>query len=137
MAQTGKGATIAFGTSAYSLTLKEMDLGEEKRDSIEDTGLASTKVTHVPGDLTDPGEMKIKYYFDQSAASARPACTTAPETVTVTFPLKTGETTPANMAGTGMVTRVGRPKLVIGTLMEGEATVRWDGRTGPTHTAGS
>lgn len=137
MAQTGKGATIAFGTSTYSLTLKEMDLGEEKRDPLDDTGLASAKVTHVAGDLPDPGEMKIKYYFDQSASNARPVTSTVAETVTVTFPLKSGETTPANLAGTGMITRVGRPKLVIGTLMEGEATIRWDGRTGPTHTVGS
>lgn len=137
MAQTGKGATIVFGTSAYSLTLKEIDLGEEKRDPLEDTGLASAKITHVAGDLADPGEVKIKYYFDQSAASARPATTVTPETITITFPNKGAEVTPATLAGTGMVTRVGRPKLVIGTLMEGEATIRWDGRTGPTHTAGS
>lgn len=137
MAQTGKGASAAFGTTTLSLTLKEIDLGEEARPAIEDTGLASTKKTRVPGDLADPGMIKLKYYFDQSASNARPSTTSTPETLTVTFPLKSGETNGATFAGTGMITRVGRPKLIVGTLMEGELDFQLDGRTGPTHTAGS
>lgn len=137
MAMTGKGATAVFGSSSYSLTLKEIDLGEESRPAIEDTGLASTKKTRIAGDLADPGTVKLKYYFDQSASSARPVTSTSPETLTITFPLKSGETNGATQAGTGMITRVARPKLVIGTLMEGELDFTFDGRTGPTHTAGS
>lgn len=137
MAQTGKGASAAFGSSSYSLTLKEIDLGEEARPAIEDTGLASSKKTRIGGDLPDPGMIKLKYYFDQSASNARPATSATPETLTVTFPLKSAENTAATFAGTGMITRVGRPKLIVGTLMEGELDFQLDGRTGPTHTAGS
>lgn len=136
MAQSGKGASIAFGSSAWSLSLVSVDLGESAKDPHEVTALSDSKIKRQPGDVEDPGSMEVEYYYDQSAASM-PAVTSTAETVTVTFPLKSGESQGATLAGTAFVTKVKRPTLVIGTIMKGKLTVQWSGATGPTHTAGS
>lgn len=136
MAQTGKGATATFGSSSWSLAIKEIDLGEVSKEPVEDTPLSASKKTFIPGDVTDEGEATIDYYFDQSAAS-QPGVTSTPETITFTFPLKSAETVAATLAGTGMVTKVSRPKLMLNGLMMGKLTVKWNGKTGPSYTAGS
>lgn len=136
MAMSGKGATITFGSSAYSLSLISVDMGEASKDPHDVTALSDSKIKRQPGDVEDPGQMTIEYYYDQSVASP-PANGSAAETITVTFPLKSGEATAANTAGTGFVCKVQRPTLAIGTIMRGKLTIQWSGATGPTHTAGS
>lgn len=136
MAQTGKGSAITFGASGWSLSIKEIDLGEQTKEMVEDTPLSASKRTFIPGDVTDEGEMQVTAFFDQSAAS-QPGVVSVSETVTVTFPLKTAETVAATLAGKGVVTKVSRPKLIINTLMMIVLTVKWDGKTGPSYTVGS
>ena len=136
MADTGAGVTIAFGTTGFTASFTEVDSGEQTRDAIEDTHLSSSKRTYIAGDLEEPGTLSGTFYWDQSF-STFPATTTTAETVTVTYPLKSGETSNATLAGTGLVTRVKGPVARVGDLMMGEVTVKWDGNTGPTYTAGS
>lgn len=135
-ADTGAGTTIAFGTTGFTAYFTEVDSGEQSRPALEDTYLASTKKTFMPGDLEDPGVLSGSFYWNQSFTTF-PATTTTPETVTVTFPLKSGESTNATLAGTGIVTRVKGPVARVGNLMMGSITVQWDGKTGPTYTKGS
>lgn len=137
MADTGNGTTMTFGTSGYSLAFTEIDAGEATREPIEDTKLSTTgNMEFIPGDLEDSGEISGVYQWDQSYGTF-PATTSAPETITITYPLKSGESTNATLAGSGMVTRIKRPVSRNGELMMGEITVKWDGKTGPTFTAGS
>lgn len=138
---TGHGRTIAFGTSSFVGSMHFIGGTEQTREPIEDSHLALTsgsERTYVPGDLIEPGQFDLRYQYDQSAG-VFPPITGAAETITITEPLKTGEATAATLAGTGFFIRRKSADVEINAtgVMEGEATIKWDGKTGPTYTAGS
>ena len=90
----------------------------------------------MPGDLEEPGGFSGTFFWDQSF-STFPATTTTAETVTVTYPLKSGESSNATLAGTALVTSVTGPTATVGSLMMGSLNIKWDGKTAPSYTAGS
>ena len=136
---TGAGVTVAFSSGFTGAKWKEIDAGAESRGAIDDTYLASTAMTYMPGDLPDYGEFTATFFWDQSFSTF--PSTTAPgatmPTATITYGLKSGESTPATLAGTCIVTNVKRPTSTVGGLQMGELTCKWDGKTGPAYTAGS
>lgn len=137
MADTGNGTTISFGTSGFTADFTEIDAGEQTRPSIDDSHLGTTdQETAIPGDLYNPGEITGIFHWDQSA-STFPPIDGAAETVTITYPLLSGETVNATYAGTGFVTRAKGPVARNNELMMGEITVKWDGKTDAAFTAGS
>jgi len=136
---TGAGVTIAFsgGTnSGFSGNFTEISGTTESRASIPDHHLESTAMTKMPGDLPDYGSFTGNFYWDQSF-STFPTTNTTPDTVTVTFPLKSGESSNGTLAGTANVVSVEGPSSSVGTIMAGTMTIEWDAKTGPTYTAGS
>ena len=139
--RTGQGVTLTFGTSGFTASLHSVTGTERTREPVEDShlGLASgSEMTFVPNDLIDGGEFTFRYEWNQSFGTF-PPITGAAETVTVTFPLRSGETTNATLAGTGFMTRDKGADIELNSasVMEGEGTIKWDGKTGPTYTAGS
>ncbi len=138
MPDTGNTASLAFGTTTgFTPSLVSIECPEEVREALEDTDLAVVGAkTSVPDHLYEPGESPCVMYWDQSAGTF-PPIDADPETITVTFPLKAGEITAATLAGTGFLTRRKGPIVQNGELMRGEFTIKWDGKTGPTYTAGS
>lgn len=132
---TGHGATVTLSSSAESFNWTGIDLGSSTLDAIETTWLGSgAKKTFMPGDVSDEGEVTIPFQFD--AEAALPTKGTV-QTLTLTFPTATGQTTPANLAGTGFITNVTRPNLQTGQLQTGQLTFKFNGLTGPTFTAAS
>lgn len=130
---TGHGATLTLSTSALSFNWTSIDLGEETIDDIATSHLGSTGYKeYVPGDLKEGGSITIPFQFDNEAAL--PGLGTV-ETATVTFPLASGQTTAATLAGTGYLKRLKRPNLQTDTLQDGELVFMWDGGTGPAFTA--
>lgn len=124
---TGHGATLTFGTSAYAFNWTSIDSGEKSRPPIETTHLGTTgERTFMPGDLDDAGELTVPFQWDNTLDEI--TTTTTAETITVTYPGG------ATLAGTGLITRVKRPNLQTGEVSMGEITVKWDGGTGPTFT---
>lgn len=137
MADTGNATTLTLGTSGFTGSIIEMSGSEETRPALKDSHLGTTpRETYVPDDLYEPGEFTGRYYTD-GAVSSHPSITAAPETCTKTYPLKSGQSTPATLVGTGFFTRKKHPDVKNNELMAGEFTFKWDGRTGPTYTAGS
>ena len=136
-ADTGNGTTIVFSSTGFTALFTEIAAGDQTLDMLEDHHLNTTsgKKTKMPSDLTDEGELTGTYYWDQSFGTF-PSCGTT-ETCTETFPLKSGESTNATLAGTGAITKRGGPTSQNGTLMTGTLTFTWDAKTGPTYTAGS
>lgn len=140
---TGHGATISFGTQALTFFWRKIGAVEQAREEVECNYLAIAAVgsnppyaQNLPGDLTDPGEFELEYAF-KSDASAQPAMTT-PETITITLPLATGQSSAYNVAGTGYVkSRTISPECATNGLQIGKMVVRFDGMTGPTPTAAS
>lgn len=125
---TGQGATITFGTSAFSVNMKSIGGTEQSREKLEDTHLGSSDFKeYIADDLVDPGEFTIEYFWSLASTAIFPPISSAAETITVTMP--TGET----LTGTGFMTRAKGPDMRIGEIMMGEATIAWDGKTGPTY----
>tara|TARA_R100000664_G_scaffold10361_1_gene17141 strand:+ start:1275 stop:1685 length:411 start_codon:yes stop_codon:yes gene_type:complete len=135
MAQTGNSATITFGSSGFTASYTRLGGTATNRDSLEVTHLGSTTYkAFQPDDLSDPGEMSVEFQWDQSASTFPPINAVA-ETITVTYPMKSGETTAATLSGSGFLTNSTSPDLVNGEIMSGEATIKWAGTI--TYTAGS
>jgi len=65
---------------------------------------------------------------------APPTIGGASETVTITLPIRTGETTAGNYAGTAFVKEFSYPQLANGTIQEGSYVICWTGATGPAYT---
>jgi len=137
MADTGNSATIAFGTSSFVANIYSIGGTSQTREALEDSHLGTTnQKTYIPTDLYEPGEFEIEFEWDQSF-SVFPPIDGAPETITVTFPLKSGEGTAATLAGSGFITEVSGPDVENGSIMRGTATIKWDGKTEVAYTAGS
>jgi hypothetical protein len=135
MVDTGHGSTATFSSTALSFNWTNIDLGTVELPEIETSYLGTTgEMTFMPGDLINGGEVTLPCQFDNEAAL--PALGTV-ETLTVTFPAGAGQTTPANLAGTGFIKSVKRPNLQTGQLQDGQIVFKFDGLTGPTFTAGS
>lgn len=138
---TGHGATITFGTQSLAFFWRKIGAVEQAREEVECNYLGIVAIgsnppyaQNLPGDLTDPGEFEIEYAFD-AAASAQPAMG-APETITITLPLASGQSSAYNVAGTGYVkSRTILPECATNGLQIGKMVVRFDGMTGPTPTA--
>jgi hypothetical protein len=137
MAGTGNQTTVTFATSGFTASIVEVGGQEETREALEDSHLGTqTRKTKVPDDLYDAGESSLIFFFDGASSSLLPISGAA-ETITRTFPLRPGQTTPATLVGTGFVTRRKWPDARNSELMQAEGTITWDGKTGPTYTAGS
>jgi hypothetical protein len=135
MAQTGNSATIVFGTSGFTASYNRIGGTGMGRESLDVSHLGTSDyMSFQPADLVDGGEFSCEFQWDQSA-STFPPITAAAETVTVTYPMKSGETTAATLSGSGFLTGSTGPDLVNGEIMSGEYTVKWGGQ--PTYTAGS
>ena len=97
----GTGTTITFGTTGFTASVTSISFEGVERPSIDTTHLGTTGGrTFIPGDLPDYGSISLDIQFDPDTM---PPITAAPETITVTFPLSAGATTPATWAATGFV----------------------------------
>lgn len=132
MADTGCGATITFGTSTFTHNAIEIGGFTQERESVDIAHLGTTTYRDVmPGCLVTPGEFTVQFQYDPDV---QPPITAAPETITLTYPIPSGKSAGATVAGTGFVKSWKSPDITIDGLMVGEYTVQWTGVTGPTFT---
>lgn len=136
---TGNGATLTLalftGTTAITAALDVISIspGNMTVSPIDVSTLATTGfMEKIPGDLADIGESTAT--FKWLTGVAVPTLPSAAGTCTLTFPLRTGETTAATMTGTGFITGVQVPSMENGALQVGTITWQWDGDTGPSNT---
>jgi len=107
--QDGHGTTIVFGTSSFSSEVVSIDWSGITRDAIDATHLASTApsatqfggMEKIPPDLADAGELSVEIHTDPDKI---PPVNLVAETITITFPLVTGDSSATTWAGTGFVT---------------------------------
>ncbi len=139
--KSGQGTTIQFGTTNFVANWRTINGLEELRERLDDShlGLAEgAHMTSVPADLIGSNEFTGIYEFDQSA-DVQPPIDQPPETITITYQKKTGEATAATLAGTGYIIRRKGPDIEVNAtdIMQGEVDIVFDGKTGPTYTAGT
>ena len=133
---TGHGASITFGTTGGTWLCRQISGPEVTKPPVDTSYLGTaTKRTKMPADLEEWGSVVLRILFQGS--QGLPARSTASETVTITHPTATGNTTPANLAGSALITRVKYPDFQTNEMQEAEIEVTYDGVTGPTWTAAS
>jgi hypothetical protein len=133
LGDTGQLMTATFATSSLSLAVTEITIGAHTIDMLDVSVLASTGFQKlIASDLKKAGKVKLKFVFVTSATM--PVIGAAPETMTVTWPLQTGNAVAANLAGTGVFTDLKLADGKLGEVMFGECEYQHDGDTGPTYT---
>ncbi len=108
-ADIGTGTHIAFGTSAFAALVRSISHSGMNRAAIETTHLMTSPAaagtfgskTFIPGDLCDPGELKLEIHFNPDNV---PPLEGVQEQVTITFPIPLGLTNGATWVFTGFVT---------------------------------
>lgn len=106
MALIGTGAEIAFGTTGWTGEIASFDGPNQERASIDTTHLGTTSaMTFTPGTLVNSGEISLTVWYDPDSP---PPIAQPPETITITWPLPSGQSTAATSAATGFITSVGR-----------------------------
>ena len=130
---TGNGATATFGTSTLSLAVVGMKIGEQTIDMLDVSTLATTSDQEmISSDLKKTQDVTLDVLFVATATA--PVVGAAPETMTITFPLFTGTTVAATLAGTAQFISFKLPDLANGQLMMSQVKWKYNGDTGPTYT---
>lgn len=146
---TGHGTTIAFtgfsgNPPGFSVAPIAVSIGEMVREKLKTSTLATTFFhTYVPGDLVEPPEIEVRYYFDstvddQPFTHATPANALIfdpiPGTLTITLPEQVAAGNPPTFAGTGFLVMAKFPDMETDVVQEAMIRFAFDGETGPTWT---
>jgi hypothetical protein len=102
MATLGFGSSITF-SSGFCAAITDVKIGGLSREAVDVTSFASAGgyKEFIPSSLIDAGSLDVELNYDNDVA---PPIAGAVETITVTFPLKTGESTAANISCSGFMT---------------------------------
>jgi hypothetical protein len=125
------GITAVFSTSSFSAEVTDVDWSGISREAIatshQGTAAAGTgkfgNATFIPGDLSDPGELGMTIHFDPDT---EPPIDQVAETITLTWPLASGDASAATWAGSGFITSydIGAP---LDDKMTATVTVKFSG----------
>lgn len=131
-ADIGTGTTITFGTSSFTAEIMSVNGNDITREDIDTTHMGTTNYrTFIPADLVDGGSIELEINFDPDS---QPPIAGAAETITITFPLPAGQSTPADLEFSGYVNSwswgVPNEEKMTATL-----TIKVDGNTEPDWTA--
>jgi hypothetical protein len=100
----GTSATVTFATSGFTACIRDISVSGISREAVETTCMDTSNArTFIPGDLYDPGEVSMEILFNPDTDLPLNG---AAEVITITYPLGTGETSAATLAGTGFLTAV-------------------------------
>ena len=99
MTDVTTGATVVFGTSAFSAELLSIGLPSMARGTVDTSHMGTTvALTHLPVDLIEWGELELELNFDPDE---EPPLSGAAETVTITFPTPAGGASGATISTKG------------------------------------
>lgn len=122
----GTGATLTLGTSSWETAARILSITPDAvmRDALETTYLATTTAkTFMPADLRDNGGFSLEFLHIDSIEGPFAAA----ETVTITYPTGTGQTTPATLSGSGFLVEFVPGNAAVGEIMKGSAKYKWAG----------
>jgi hypothetical protein len=135
------GVSAALTTnSSIAFNIISMTFPEQPITSIPVSTLGTTTFREYnPGKLKDPGQQEFVILHDIDAHADINAIVGTVDTMTITFPLKTGQSVNGTMAGTGYIMdyQVGEYSAEDTDPQQATVVWQWDGKTGPTYTAGS
>lgn len=122
---TGNRTTVAF-SSGFTARTTMVDPGEQSRASLADSDLLTEGYEKfIPGDLVDPGELQLEFFYDPDGP--RPAVTGVEETITITYRPPAGKTNGATHVGKGFVTKWKPGSSKNNEQIQGGAVWKWSG----------
>lgn len=134
------GITIVFTTTGFTGELLDVSVGPHTRETVDVThqGVAAPSANEVGNmlkkfsDISDAGQVTFNIHAntDFLTATHQPPVEAAPETITITMPKTSGDTTAANLAGTGGIvsSTLGAPfkdKVTWDVVVEWESAPSW------------
>lgn len=127
--RTGHGATLTL--SGFSVSIISIGGFTQSRPALDTSHLGTTDYrTFIPGDLADPGEFEVTFFYDSSTEAP---IVGAAASLTITLPDSTsGSGSGATIAASAFCTSWTTPELVTDQLMTATATFKW--ADGPTFT---
>ncbi len=129
MSDIGNSATLTLGS--FTANIISINHSGVDRESVPTSHLGTVAAkTFLEDDLYDPGEFEIEYQVDTedpNNAAAKPPYDGAAATVTVKMPLKSGDSTAAQVSATGFVTSASPFAISNGTLVTGSLTIKLSG----------
>jgi len=128
----GTGIIIAFGTSGFTAEILGVTPYSAERESVETTHLTTAAAgasqiggkTYIPADITDGGTMSISGHFNPDTVA--PLESDA-ETITITYPLQSGNTIQAALSFSGFMTNYNPNEFVVNGKMEFTADIKISG----------
>jgi len=123
------GASILFGTSGFSYNIVGVNIGSLETPALETSHIATTQAgvgqegnaTYIPGDIVRHGPMTLRIHWNPSLGVIPIAVV---QTITITYPLVTGDLTAAYQTGTGFVSGFTPDEFVIDGVMTALVTVQ-------------
>ncbi len=121
----GIGAVLEAGVSTFDAEIKTLSLPERAREVIDFTHLGSVDFTeNGAGKLKDPGQVSVTVGMDHTV---RDLINSDPETWTVKWPLRSGQTTADQITFTGYVVSAGGEEFAANTAQDQSITIQVQG----------
>lgn len=115
IALEGTGASIAFGTSAFTSDLITLTLPEIMREVIETTHLGTLVAkTFKAGKLINVGTISAEFDHDPAAVNLVKQVT---EQITISYPLLTNQVTPTRLVFQAFCTKQGGEEFKVDSRM--------------------
>ena len=124
----GLGTVVLFQNGFFA-KIESVNITGEKREAIKITNMSSIDngegfEEYIPSRIVDAGELDVTILFDQDQT---PPIRSAPETITIKFPLPAGKTTPGQVAATGFMTE-NSVAVPVGDKMTQSCKIKFTGK---------
>ena len=125
MTDVGTGATIGFGTSSWTGNIQSMSWGGISRKEVPTSHLLTVGgETFIVGDLYNAGELTVEIQYDPDD---RPPWDQVAETITITYPIPSGQGSGATHAATGFIKDWTPGQLDVDGLMVSTFVIKFSG----------
>lgn len=125
---TGNGSQLTL-SGGWTGRLLQIDPFVERLAEFDDTAIDDTGYQRFcTGVIKEHDQVTFQYFFDPDVPLTLTSAAVG-ETITIDFPLPIagGNTTAANLAGTGWIVEAGSPTLSNNERMIGTGTIRFKG----------
>jgi hypothetical protein len=129
----GHGASITLGTSTWDNTalITKIECDAIEREAVRTTHNGTPDgETYTPSDLPEWGCFRVEFLGD---GDAEPPYNSAPEVITIIWPVQPGASTAAHIAGNGFCLEYSPATFEAGQLIKGSAKFKWAGPYTFTH----
>lgn len=125
IALEGTGASILFATSSFNSDLLSLTLPEKTRAEIETTHLGTTGAkTFKPAVLKEVGTIECEFDHQPQAIDLTG---TVAESITISYPLISGQITPTKLQFSGFCTKQGGEEFKVDDRMSTKVSIRVNG----------